>query len=59
MPKQEKQAPQAKPAGVLVDVLRVKTLLECEAGGNRTGVKAVCQEIRELAQDQMPEDFPR
>ena len=55
----EHKSKKVKPEGVLVSPLRIETLINCEGAGDRRGVKAVCQEIRELAQDQMPERFPR
>jgi len=35
----------------------VEALLVAEATSNRVGVKAVCQQIREAGQDQVPEVF--
>ena len=44
--------------GVLIPVSIVESLLITQANSNHTGTAAVCQQIRELAQDQAPEKFP-
>jgi len=44
--------------GVLVPADIVESLLITVATSNRVGTAAVCQQIRELAQDQLPNRFP-
>ena len=44
--------------GIAVPVEVVEALLVAESMGNRAAVKAVCQQIREAAQDQNPDKFP-
>ena len=44
--------------GVLVPADIVESLLVCQSNSNNVGVAAVCQQIRELAQDQLPDKFP-
>lgn len=45
--------------GIMLNPQVVEALLVSEGMGNRSAVKAVCQQIREAAQDQMPDKFPR
>lgn len=45
--------------GVLIPWEIVESLLITQANSNRAGTAAVCQQIRELSQDQMPEKFPK
>ena len=45
--------------GIVIPSNVVETLLVCQSQSNRVGVAAVCQEIREYAQDQNPDKFPR
>ena len=66
MPKpgrQQRKATTPTPLNPLESDIRVKArvveaLLIAQSNSNRVGVAAVCQEIREAAQDQLPEVFP-
>jgi hypothetical protein len=59
----QEAAPEPKawqsPAGIVIPKNVVEALLICQSQSNSTGVAAVCQEIRQFAQDQAPDKFPR
>jgi len=44
--------------GVLIPVEVVEALLVSIAYSNRVATASVCEQIRELAQDQLPDRFP-
>ena len=43
---------------ILIPARIVESLLITQSNSNRVGVAAVCQQIREAAQKQLPEVFP-
>ena len=47
------------PDGIVVPGTVIESLLVCNDTHNRTGVNAVCEQIRQMAQEQMPEKFKK
>ena len=52
------EAQEEGPEGVLIPGKVVESLLVSEGMSNKGAVTLVCQQIREIAQEQMPKLFP-
>jgi len=53
------EKPKNEPKGIVIPPEIVESLLVTMANSNRVGTVAVCEQIREMAQEQMPEVFPK